>query len=57
MNSKITAIRLQIEETTTNDEGKIVSRPELPSVGIMEADIPDAVMDWLKYILVNVKRR
>jgi len=48
MKRVLTAILIQLELTTYNDAGQVCARPDkAPTLGVLEADIPDAVKEWI----------
>ena len=46
MRAVITAVQMAVETTVYNDEGQVVSRTR-PEVVAFEADIPEAVVQWI----------
>jgi len=47
MKQVITAVQVAVESSVYGDDGRLVSRTR-PEIVAFEADIPDAVLDWLQ---------
>jgi len=48
MKTAITAIQVSVEMTPYNEAGQVMPRPQVAPIVAFEADIPKAVLDWLR---------
>ena len=47
MRQAITAIQVAVEVSVYNEDGGLVSRPQLAPIVAYQVDIPEAVVQWL----------
>lgn len=51
MKQVITGILVQLEVTVYNDDWKVVNRPTVKPFTALEADIPEAVLEWVRMMI------
>jgi hypothetical protein len=47
MKVAITCVQIQLEVTRYNDAGQVMPRPRVEPFVVFEADLPEAVREWL----------
>lgn len=53
MRQVITGILVQVEITNYNEAGQVTSRPKSPQFAVLEAEIPESVLEWVRQMVAK----